>query len=134
MVSFYKATNHLFTCFTFFTRFTYFTRVFLYLVARTSYPLSRASFSYHVQCFLYHVRRLLDHVRRLLDHVRRFSYIVSRISYYLDIGMPKLNTDSEVAVAALSEGFSPLVILTLRLELLPYQRADTRLSRVPKVF
>ena len=63
------------------------------------------------------------------------TYVVSRISYVVSkIGIPRLNTNSEVAVTALSEGFSPLVILTLRLESLPYQRADTRLSRVPKVY
>ena len=46
-----------------------------------------------------------------------------------EIRLPRLKTDSEFAVTALSEGFSPLAVLTLRLESLPYQRADTRLSR-----
>ena len=48
-----------------------------------------------------------------------------------EIGSPRLKTDSEVAVTAFSEGFSPLAVLTLRLESLPYQRANTRLSRFP---
>ena len=48
-----------------------------------------------------------------------------------EIGIPRLKTDSEFAVTALSEGFSPLAVLTLRLESLPYQRADTRHSRFP---
>ena len=46
-----------------------------------------------------------------------------------EIGIPRLKTDSEFAVSALSEGFSPLAVLTLRLESLPYQRADTRHSK-----
>ena len=48
-----------------------------------------------------------------------------------EIGSPRLKTDSKVAVTALSESFSPLAVLTLRLESLPYQRADTRISRFP---
>ena len=52
-----------------------------------------------------------------------FHWVV--VSHYLDIGMPRLNTVYEVTVTALSEGFSPLVV---SLELLPYQRADKRLS------
>ena len=63
------------------------------------------------------------------------SSLVSRTSSPVhvlpEIGIPRLKTDSEVAVTALSEGFSPLAVLTLRLESLPYQRADTRLSRFP---
>ena len=71
--------------------------------------------------------------------VSRVIYVVAGIPcvvpvYVLpEIGIPRLKTDSEVAVTALSEGFSPLAVLTLRLESLPYQRADTRLSRFPVV-
>ena len=56
------------------------------------------------------------------------TYVVS-VYVLPEIGIPRLKTDSEVAVTALSEGFSPLAVLTLRLESLPYQRADTRHSR-----
>ena len=61
--------------------------------------------------------------------------VVARTSFLFyvlpEIGIPRLKTDSEFAVTALSEGFSPLAVLTLRLESLPYQRADTRHSRFP---
>ena len=55
--------------------------------------------------------------------------VVARVYVLPEIGIPRLKTDSEFAVTALSEGFSPLAVLTLRLESLPYQRADTRHSR-----
>ena len=51
--------------------------------------------------------------------------VVARIMYVVcvyvlpEIRIPRLKTDSEFAVTALSEGFSPLAVLTLRLESLP---------------
>ena len=77
---------------------------------------------------MYVVSRITYVVSRITYVVSCITYIVTHITYYLDIGMPRLNTVYEVAVTALSKGFSPLVILTLSLELLPYQRADKRLS------
>ena len=62
----------------------------------------------------------------LLARRGSITYVVS-VYVLPEIGIPRLKTDSEVAVTALSEGFSPLAVLTLRLESLPYQRADTRL-------
>ena len=50
------------------------------------------------------------------------------------IGNPRLNTGSSLQITALSECFSPQAVLTLSLELLPYQSADTRLSRFPIEF
>ena len=62
----------------------------------------------------------LPYQRADTRHSRFLVFCVTRLT-------TRLNTDSEVAVTALSEGFSPLAVLTLRLESLPYQRADTRL-------
>ena len=94
------------------------------------------SCSTHVVSFITCVvSRITYNDSRITYVVSRITYVVSRILYVVyKIGIPRLNIDSEVAVTALSEGFSPLVILTLRLELLPYQRADTRLSRLPEVY
>ena len=66
----------------------------------------------------------------LLARRGSIMYVVS-VYVLPEIGIPRLKTDSEVAVTALSEGFSPLAVLTLRLESLPYQRAVARHSRFP---
>ena len=108
--------------------FCIFTRVFVYLVALTTYLVLRVLFP--VSC-------TMTLVSCTASPVSGTSLLVSRTSFPVhvlpEIGIPRLKTDSEVAVTALSEGFSPLAVLTLRLESLPYQRADTRLSRFPVV-
>ena len=137
LVSFYKATNHHFTCFAYFSHISDISHVCFvscspHVVSLIMCVVSRIM--YNDSRITYVVSWITYAVSRITYVVSCISYILSRILYYLDIGMPKLNTDSEVAVTALSEGFTPLVILTLRLESLPYQRADTRLSRLPEVY
>ena len=87
--------------------------------------------TYHDSCIMHGVARgswLAARGSWLV--VARIPYVVS-VYVLPEIGIPRLKTDSEFAVTALSEGFSPLAVLTLRLESLPYQRADTRHSRFP---
>ena len=93
--------------------------------------------THSVSCIKSAVSRITYDDSCIMHGVSRVIYVVARIPcvvlvYVLpEIGIPRLKTDSEVAVTALSEGFSPLAVLTLRLESLPYQRADTRHSKFP---
>ena len=67
--------------------------------------------THNVSCITSVVSRLTYDDSCIMHGVSRVIYVVARIPYVVlvyvlpEIGIPRLKTDSEVAVTALSEGF-----------------------------